>query len=222
MTTLHTWGEERVRTALAYKEGSQKYPGGVLVKAGRRGFRVGDVLSRDPAVTTGDALIVSKFSEARGAQSVGATLAVVDAHAFEAGDSIVVSSQAARTIASVDYDDNVITLTANLAGAVTNQAFVRVVGEASQSVAIANLPLVDKDAYRTSSKANLVTPRLDDTFFGDAYIRGVFWSRVLCDGHFEAYGSGVSPKSAADGFGGRLNTRNHTFIVDRASAHYAS
>ena len=216
MTTINRYDEPKLRTALAYKQGSQKYPGGVLVKAGSRAIRVGDVLSKDTSTSGVDQLVVVKYTKLREAITDSATaLKVDDAHAFEVGDEVKVGTLTAQTCSEIDYETNTITLD-TAPGTATNADVAVVVetNDADHPVAIANSPLVDKDAYVDDDMSGLVTPRDRDVFYGSAYIRGVFWSEIIFNGNFE---NGNSVDTA---FGGRYNDHNKTYIIDRVAQHY--
>ena len=215
MSEIRVWDDEQLVAVLLHMQGAIKYPAGLQVASGERGIRSGDILAKDTS-KTGDYAVVCKITKLAAAAASGATaLTVDDAHPFEAGDSIVVASQAARTIGSVNYGTNVITITSGLASSASNNVTVSAsANDKNKPIAIANTPVLDKDSSRSGNKLDLRTP-IDRTIaYGDAYVVGTFKSDVIQNGNFE---DGNAVDTA---FAGRYNAHNKTYVISSFPANY--
>ena len=219
MTSINRYDEPKLISALAYEEESQKYPAGVLILKGSRAIRAGDALSKDIVNSTGDRDVLKVVKSTSLRISLSSTtqksIWVEDAHAFVVGDEIKIGALTAQTCTGIDYDRNRIDF-ATAPGTIQAPGIIVRVPDNNQdhAVAIAALPLVDKNAYKLSGNINLVTPRDRDVFYGSAYIRGVFWLDVLVNGHFH----NGDPIDLS--LGGRRHHKNNTYIIDRVSADY--
>lgn len=209
---IQVWEDERIVAVLLHLQGAVKFPGGLSIAAGSRGIRSGDILTRSVAISGGNQGIVCKWTRLRTAASSGdTTIEVDDAHPFEVGDPVHVgepASLAAINIVSIDYVNNIITLATGVTvnKAVDDEVEMRT-HNAHRAVAIANTPLVDRYAYRTADKKDLVTPRDRSTQYGDAYVMGTFKADVIQNGQFEN-GSQMQTDLA-----GLYSARNKTFVI---------
>lgn len=176
---------ERVETALAFMSGAMMFPGGVRVVRNSRGIRVGDLLSIDKTNLTGSMVKVAKVARlTTGVSATDTSARVDDAHPFEVGDEVAVGSASAQTCTGVNYDTNTITVDTAWGSSQSSGASVSCsTDEQDVVVAVANLPVVDANAYRTSDKANLVTPMTSDAFYADAYVAGTFYALKLNGGN---------------------------------------
>ena len=215
MSELKVWGDEQLIAVLLHMQGAIKYPAGLAVASGERGIRSGDILAKDTS-KTGDYAVVCKITKLRSAAASGATtIQVDDAHPFEIGDSIVVASQAARTIGDINYETNSIGITSGLASSASNNVTVSAsANDKNKPVAIANTPLVDRYAYRNKLGSELVTPLDRTSQYGDAYVTGTFKSNVIQNGLFE---DGNAVDTA---FAGRYNAHNQTYVISSFPANY--
>ena len=172
------WNDEQLIAVLRNTAGLMKYPGGLPVAANVRAIRSGDVLAKN---TNNDHVQVCKFTElsATSAQT-DTTLDVDDAHPFEVGDVITLddgTNTETLTIASINYDTNVITTTAGVAQAAGYAADTDVfvaTNNQDNPIGIALVPHWDRDANRTGNNVDLVTPKMSPTQYGDIAIMGVF------------------------------------------------
>ena len=215
MSEIRVWDDEGLIAVLLHMQGAIKYPAGIQVASGERGIRSGDILAKDTS-KTGDYAVVCKVTQLAAAASSGATtITVDDAHPFQVGDSIVVASQSARTIGSINYGNNQLTITSGLASnASNNTTVVARANDKDHPIAIANTPVLDKDSSRSGNLSDLVTP-IDRTIaYGDAYVVGTFKADVIQNGNFQ---NGNLVDTA---FAGRYNAHNKTYVISSFPANY--
>jgi hypothetical protein len=98
------------KEVLASTDLQAKLPGGVLLKSGFGIVAKGRVLGK---ITASSKFAPYASTTLTVQAAAGATaITVADASAFIAGDTIIIGSEAAKTIQSINYATNVITLTA--------------------------------------------------------------------------------------------------------------
>ena len=177
MAEFTVWQNSQLLAILRNTTGLMKYPGGLPVAANSRAIRDGDIIAKN---TSTNQACVCKFSElsATAAQS-HALLTVDDAHPFQAADVITRTGAATEdlTIASINYDTNVITCTGNVAvsgGFAVNDDIHVATNNQDNPIGIALTPLEDRNARRTGLNANLVTDLVQTRQYGDIAIQGVF------------------------------------------------
>ena len=213
--TIERWSQQRIESALAFAQGSVKYPGGITIEGGKRAIRVGDFLAKvNRSGNNREEYVVGKNARlAVATVTTNAIVVVDDAHPFEVGDELQVDSATAHTIIAINYETNTITLDSNnsAADAVGAQVICSD-DDQDEVVCIANAPLVAREGYR-GDKSGLVTPE-GLTFYGDAYILGTFWIDKLRQGLFQN-----GHREDTD-LGGRYNSNNGTYIVSTVSNHY--
>lgn len=193
---------ERVETALAFKSGAMMFPGGVYIPAGSRAIRVGDVLTMDKSELDSTMMKPMKRAVLSSALADTDTSAVLDdAHPFEVGDEIKVGTANAQTCVAINYDTNTVTVdtTWGYLGSVGSEVFCDT-DDQDVAVAIANLPVVDKNAYRANARANLITPMESGVFFADAYVTGTFYATKLNGGRMFTVGSNTGSVNLIAGY----------------------
>lgn len=212
---------ENIDAVLYDRQGLTLLPGGATIAAGSRGFRVGDMVSRN---TTTKRILVAKYSQVAAAAAVTTqAVQVDDAHAFEVGDVIhprnhgTSTDQAARTITAINYSTNVITVSENWASAlVVNDSIGNRSNQQHRPIGVALLPEMDKDAALLGFGAAAVAPKLGDVLYGTVAITGRFKYNKLRN--FETTNDHTFHGDLAGTYVADLNAENGLYIVDQVSS----
>ena len=161
---------EQLDAVLYDTQGLTLWPAGGTVAKGSRSIRAGDILARD---TSTKKFLVAKRSAVSAAASSSVSISVDDAHPFESGDLLSIGTDSV-TVASVNYDSNILTLTAGITAADNDLVTLRgTTNNREKAVGVALLPVRDKDAALLGGLDD-VTPKLGDEQYGAIAITGRF------------------------------------------------
>ena len=223
MTYLRMADVENIDAVLFDRQNLTIFPGGATIAAGSRSFRVGDCIARNVSTKK---LSVAKFTQvAAAAATTVAVVTVDDAHAFEIGDSVTPrtggTDGASRTITGINYDTNVITVSANWSAAlVENTSSIGTRGnEQHRAIGIALLPSRDKDAALLGGGVNDVVSRIGDSIYGSLALTGRFKYNKLRN--FSTLNTHSFHADLGGLYNDDLNSGNGIYIVDEVPSTFS-
>lgn len=172
--------ESGLISVLYDRQDLQLLPGGVSIPGGVRSVRQGDFLARiatptnNPPANAGK-YIVAKYSEVSVDVANTNTFQVNDAHPFAVGDVVDIGGVSNRTITSINYATNMITVSGGAFSPSATDDVLVSENEMSEAVGVALLPSRDKDAVILGGGAADITPREGDHLEGAVAITGRFY-----------------------------------------------